>query len=126
MVPDYVGMLKEFHKKYGHKINDSPSLISIPYENLRRKLIAEEIDELATAMNTNNLIDIADALADVLYVVFGTAVTYGIPIDEIFVEVHRSNMTKSTEKNEYGKTIKGNSWEPPRIREILNEMPPLQ
>lgn len=125
MVIDYVGMLKEFHKKYGQTINNCPVMLSLSDETLRRKLIAEEINELADAMNANNLVDIADALADVLYVVFGTAVTYGLPIDEIFEEVHRSNMTKSTQKNEYGKIIKGDSWEPPRIREILNEVPPL-
>jgi predicted HAD superfamily Cof-like phosphohydrolase len=131
-----MGMLREFHQKYGHYIHnkrfDGDKYPSFPRELviLREKLITEEAQEfrdcsyeMYDVLETIpiNIIEIADALADLLYVVFGTALSYGIPIDEVFAEVHRSNMTKSTEKNEFGKTIKGPNFEPPNIRKILEE-----
>lgn len=126
---DYSGMLREFHEKYGHHIGERP--VDVPYDvwNLRIKLIAEEVNEELIPvlerirnngiMSINDVIELADALADSLYVIIGTATATGIPVDSIFEEVHRSNMTKSTEKNVYGKTIKGPHWEPPQIQEIL-------
>lgn len=120
---DYVGMVEEFHEKYNHRISSRPHTFSDENALLRYKLIDEEInDELLPAIenrSTPDIIEIADALADSLYVIFGTALSFGVPIDEVFVEVHRSNMTKSTEKNEYGKSIKGKDFQPPRIEEIV-------
>ena len=136
---DYIGMLREFHEKYGHSISnkkfDGDKYPSFPTDlvKLREKLITEEAKEFKDWSYENydtsdttpiNIIEIADALADLLYVVFGTALSYGIPIEEVFKEVHRSNMTKSMEKDEKsikGKTIKGPNWEPPKIREILEK-----
>ncbi len=131
---DYLGMVREFHEKYGHyigKLNKTPPEEVIV---LRHKLISEESDEFydASDMLLNDPEElftsitplIADAIADLLYVVFGAALAYGIPIDAVFAEVHRSNMTKSMEKDTKsikGKTIKGPNWEPPKIKEILDE-----
>lgn len=130
MILDYEGMLKQFHTKYGHymsyELNHPPDDVIV----LREKLITEEAQEFYDASYrfhtderpTPDLVEIADALADILYVTFGAALAYGIPIAEVFEEVHRSNMTKSMLKDEKsikGKTIKGPNWEPPRIKEIL-------
>ena len=121
---DYVGMLKEFHTKYNHHIEDRPQrhdTIPTDVMDLRDKLIEEEFQEFREA---ETRVEIADSLADLLYVVFGTCISYGIPIDEIFAEVHRSNMTKSMLKDEKsikGKTLKGPNWEPPQIAKILEE-----
>jgi predicted HAD superfamily Cof-like phosphohydrolase len=131
---DYLSMVKEFHDKYGHytsnKINsDLPTKILI----LREKLITEEAEEFKKASydmydgidkeyTAVDIVNIADALADLLYVTFGAALAYGIPIDKVFAEVHRSNMTKSMNKDEKsipGKTIKGPDYEPPYLKSIL-------
>lgn len=127
---DYLQCLKEFHYKYNHhqgKLGDMPPTEII---ELREKLITEEAQEFSGATfdyqvtngRLDHLILMADALADILYVTFGAAITYGIPIEEIFLEVHRSNMTKSMLKDEKsikGKTIKGPDFDPPRIMEII-------
>ncbi len=134
---DYEGMVREFHIKYGHYIADEVCdgfpLFPTDVVKLREKLISEEAREFrfasytmynATDRTPVSMVEIADALADLLYVVFGAAITYGIPIEAIFMEVHRSNMTKSMLKNEKsikGKTLKGKDFEKPRIAEILRQ-----
>jgi len=126
---NYVGMLQQFHVKYDHYFALKPQVPTQETINLRFKLINEECKEVNSALyklmneraeyDVDNLTELADGLADLLYVTFGTALAFGLPIDEIFAEVQRSNMTKSTEKNEYGKTIKGLHWSPPNIKEII-------
>jgi predicted HAD superfamily Cof-like phosphohydrolase len=136
---DYLAMLKEFHEKFGHSISSKPfngdKYPSFPTElvKLREMLITEEAKEFRDwsyeyydTFDTIpiNIIEIADALADLLYVVFGTAISYGIPIEEVFKEVHRSNMTKSMIKDTKsikGKTTKGDKFEPPNIKAVLEE-----
>jgi len=128
---DYIGMLLEFHRKYrhyeffGHSVDNETI-------DLRIRLIDEEVnkellpaleslkgsDHLTTQQWFEKMIETSDAVADSLYVIFGTCISLGIPIDEIFTEVHRSNMTKSLEKTKYGKTIKGPNFELPRLKEI--------
>lgn len=119
---NYEGMLKEFHDKYNHHQSDKPKIPEeLHIRMLRVRLIQEESQEFTNAAHTD-LVKIADALADLLYVTFGAALTYGIPIGEIFAEVHRSNMTKSMEKDEKsirGKTIKGPDWKPPNLKPII-------
>lgn len=120
---DYMGMLKEFHEKFGHHINSMPtSYVSEEIKELRVKLMQEELDEVKEALEVKDIVDLADGLADLLYVVFGTALSYNIPIEDVFAEVHRSNMTKSMEKDTKaikGKTLKGPNFEPPRIASII-------
>lgn len=122
-------MLKQFHEKYGHHIFDT---YKVPTEviNLRMGLIDEEVnDELLASLNElavtkdyfKSMVEISDAVADSLYVIFGTCVSLGIPIDEIFAEVHRSNMSKSDKKNSIGKTMKGDNYKPPQIEKILEK-----
>ncbi len=135
---DYMSMVREFHLKYGHYISDTGPHDGFPFPSfptdvvkLRERLITEEAREFrfasyamynSTDRTPIDMVEIADALADLLYVVFGAAITYGIPIEAIFTEVHRSNMTKSMLKNEKsikGKTLKGSDYEPPQIEDVL-------
>lgn len=134
-------MVREFHEKSECTINKKPKQISEADCMLRLKLIAEELDELAKAMGfrmfsgsapqtkplklfnaSYNLVEIADALGDLLYVVLGTAVTCGIDIEPIFEEIHRSNMTKFIDgyRREDGKWIKGPSYTPVNLKPIID------
>lgn len=120
-------MVREFHRKYGHLVSNLTTT-SIP-ENvkaLRKKLIKEEFEELMMGLSEDNLIEIADGIADLVYVAVGTAITYGIPFDRIFKEVHSSNLTKTVAIAEPGqkygtKTPKGPDYIPPHIWRILFE-----
>lgn len=133
---NFVGMIREFHEKYGHHIEKKPAIPSDEVINLRYKLIEEEMNETLGALRdmmnssprkddeigwtkTDDLIALADGIADSMVVLIGTAISFGIPIEKVYTEVHRSNMSKSTEKNEYGKTIKGPDWIPPNIEKII-------
>ena len=87
---------------------------------LRLHLILEEVSELATALMNSDTTGAADALADLLYVALGSAVAFRLPIDLIFAEVHRSNMTKGQGSKEDPRLRdKGSEYEPPQIEEIL-------
>jgi predicted HAD superfamily Cof-like phosphohydrolase len=92
---------------------------------LRMRLIAEEVGELFCAMHEKNLTEVADALCDLLYVVFGTAHAYGLgPVmDTIFNEVHASNMSKDFITNADGRKggLKGPRYFPPKIAEIIDD-----
>lgn len=123
----YEEAVRKFHEKFGHFSSQVPDA-NIPdtVKVLRLRLLMEELGELSEAIHTNNLVEIADGLADLIYVAVGCAVAYGIPIDQVFAEVHRSNMTKSGhkpnvpgEKYAAGKTGKGEGYEPPVIAPIL-------
>lgn len=117
--------LREFHRVFGAAMQDKPGTIDDTTFNLRVRLIREEIDELFTAMTANDLVEIADACADLCYVVIGTAVAYGIPLDKVWEEVHRSNMAKApggvVTKRDDGKVMKPNGWTPPNIRQIIED-----
>jgi predicted HAD superfamily Cof-like phosphohydrolase len=87
---------------------------------LRERLIHEEFEELKEAMAKNDLAGIAKELADLLYVVYGTAVSYGIDMDPVFREVHRSNMSKvGGYKRDDGKWVKPLTYSPAAIEPIL-------
>jgi predicted HAD superfamily Cof-like phosphohydrolase len=115
---DFSKLVREFYHKHGVKVNEKPTL-NVAGKELRKKLHREETEELARAIDENDLIEIADALGDIAYVLHGTALEYGIPLDAVFAEVHRSNMTKEGARRGDGKIIKGPTFEPPRIAEIL-------
>jgi predicted HAD superfamily Cof-like phosphohydrolase len=97
---------------------------------LRVDLLVEEVGEFADATAQRDLIGIADALADIVYVAYGAAVTYGINLDAALHEVHRSNMSKLDENGEPvyredGKVLKSARYTPPDIRGVLSAQPPL-
>lgn len=93
----------------------------ITTKELRIKLMREELQELEHAINNDDIIEVADGLGDLLYVVLGTAVAYGINLPEVFDEIHRSNMTKFIDgyRRADGKWIKGPSYTPPNLAPIL-------
>jgi predicted HAD superfamily Cof-like phosphohydrolase len=113
-------MVKAFHKAFGILIHDKPTIPDIGTRILRYKLIKEELDELDEALYNNDIVKTADAIADLLYVVYGTAVSCGIDIEPIFNEVHRSNMTKG-KLQENGKPEKLANYSPANLKPILDE-----
>lgn len=121
---NFFNSVKEFHTAFGQRVGINPGLPDEQERLLRRKLIAEEFGEYADAENDNDLTEIADALADIIYIACGTAVSYGIPLDKVFAEVHRSNMAKLVDGKpiyrEDGKVMKPESWTPPNIKGIIH------
>jgi predicted HAD superfamily Cof-like phosphohydrolase len=113
--------VKEFHLKMGHSIGvqSNPRLVDI---ELRWKLIAEEFSELWTALENNDIVAVIDALCDLMYVINGAALTWGIDLEPFFNEVHASNMLKKGHiRRSDGKIGKPEGWEPPRIAMLLKE-----
>lgn len=121
--------VKEFHQAYGLPILKKPTIPSWDRQVLRQNLILEETSEYVRAVADENLVEIADALGDLIYVVIGAALEYGIPIDDVVAEIHRSNMTKLDEngkpiyREDDGKVLKGPNYEPPNIASVLNVVP---
>jgi predicted HAD superfamily Cof-like phosphohydrolase len=115
-------MVRDFHERFRLPRNDSPVWPGEVVHRLRVNLIEEELAELRNAGETHDLVEIADALGDLLYVVYGTAVTYGIDLDPVFSEIHRSNMSKGGSDPAArcdGKVLKGPNYTPPRVAEVL-------
>lgn len=112
----------EFHEAFLIPAAAKPRLIDPPTALLRLSLIQEEFSELVRGISSNNLPDIADALADLLYVTYGTAVSYGIDIEPIFEEVHETNMAKlGGGHRSDGKILKPEGWCPPNTYPLLIE-----
>jgi predicted HAD superfamily Cof-like phosphohydrolase len=115
-------MVHDFHQRFGLPCSDRPAWPGEAVHRLRVLLIEEELAELRNAGEARNLVAIADALADLLYVVYGAGVTYGIDLEPIFREIHRSNMSKGDPevvRRPDGKILKGDRYSPPRVREVL-------
>lgn len=85
----------EFHKFFGHVINRVPTWLTKEQEEFRLYLINEELTELKDALAAKDMVEVADALADLVYVIVGTAVAMGIPLDYVWQAVHQSNMSKA-------------------------------
>ena len=101
-----------------------PSFPEEEIQNLRKDLIEEELDELTYALANKNMVEIADALTDLLYVVYGAGHAFGIDLDDCFAEVHRSNMSKLGPdfrpiKREDGKVMKPATYSPPDLKTVL-------
>ena len=113
-------MVERFHRLFDIVVQQRPGSIDARTRVLRERLIQEEFDELKHAMAQEDLPAIAKELADLLYVVYGTAVSYGIEMAPVFREVHRSNMSKvGGYKREDGKWVKPPSYSPAVIGPIL-------
>lgn len=111
-------MVREFHVKFGVPDSLVPDISQ--HRDLRIKLIEEEFRELRDSLDQDDVLGVADALADLQYVVIGSALQWGIPLDRVFAEVHRSNMTKEGGgKRADGKILKGPDYEPPDIAAAL-------
>ncbi len=115
----------EFQAVLDTPIPEGPELPAFREErDLRVGLLREEFTEYLEAENADNIVEIADALADMVYVICGTAHTYGIPLAEVFDEVQRTNMAKFPggkilRRESDGKVIKPEGWKPPDIAAIL-------
>ena len=114
----------DFMQAFGQEVLDRPTLPSSDLGRLRLELIREEFEELTVATNAMDIIEIADALTDILYVVYGAGQAYGIDLDECYAEVHRSNMSKLGEDGKPiyradGKVLKGPDYSPPNLTRII-------
>ena len=122
---DYVGMVQEFMlAHYGPSaVPRRPGLPTSDVTLLRLRLMAEEFGELVCALHDGDLEAVADGVADLLYVVIGTGIAYGLPVDRIFAEVHRSNMSKGRRPlapgAKYAKSAKGPGYSPPLLAPLL-------
>lgn len=118
--------VKEFHLAFGQRVGTVPSIPEdINERELRMSLLEEEYNEYGKAEEEADIVEIADALADIIYIACGTAVSYGIPLDKVFEEVHRSNMAKLVDgkviRRADGKVQKPEGWTAPDIRGVLDK-----
>ncbi len=126
-VTDYLALVQEFHEKNGHPIWTgavSPNLGGFGNAGLRltrARLVVEEAAELVTALQEEDPIGLADAIADLLYVTFGAALAFGIPVGPVFEAVHAANLSKDP-LNRHGKGGKGPGYTGPEetILKLLN------
>ena len=114
-----------FMKTFGQEVKTKPSFSTDKINKLRIDLIKEELVELTEAMNSKDLLEVADALTDILYVTYGAGHAFGINLDKCFEEVQNSNMSKLDEKgkpiyNEYGKVMKGPNYFKPDLSKFVS------
>ena len=114
-----------FMKTFGQEVKNKPSFSTDKINKLRLDLIKEELSELSDAMNNKDLLEVADALTDILYVTYGAGHAFGIDLDKCFDEVQNSNMSKLDEDgkpiyNEHGKVMKGPNYFKPDLSKFVN------
>ena len=114
-----------FMKTFGQEVKSKPSFSTDKINKLRIDLIKEELDELTEAMNNKDLLEVADALTDILYVIYGAGHAFGINLDDCFEEVQNSNMSKLDENgkpiyNEHGKVMKGPNYFKPDLSKFVS------
>ena len=114
-----------FMKTFGQEVKTKPSFSSDKINKLRIDLIKEELDELQEAMKNNDLLEVADALTDILYVTYGAGHAFGIDLDKCFEEVQNSNMSKLDENgkpiyNDAGKVMKGPNYFKPDLSKFVS------
>ena len=114
-----------FMKTFGQEVKTKPSFSSDKINKLRIDLIKEELEELQEAMKNNDLLEVADALTDILYVTYGAGHAFGIDLDKCFDEVQDSNMSKLGENgepiyNESGKVMKGPNYFKPDLSKFVS------
>jgi len=116
--------VKKFMITYGQEVKTKPSFPEDKIVQLRYNLIKEELEELKVAIKDRNIIEVADALTDLLYVVYGAGHSWGIDLDKCFAEVQRSNMSKLGKDgnpiyNEHGKVMKGPKYSKPNLKQFF-------
>ena len=116
---------REFMSIFNQEVRDNPALPDTHTMNLRYELISEEVEELCEGLINKDIVEVADALTDILYVVYGTGHAFGIDLDVCYEEVHRSNMSKLDRDGqpiyrEDGKVLKGEDYSPPNLEAILD------
>ena len=115
--------VKEFQTAVGQNVSDKPELPDPAERELRIRLLKEEYEEYIQGECKSDLENIAKELADIIYIVCGTAASYGIPLDRVFESVHASNMAKLVDgkpvRRADGKILKPEGWQPPDIKRVL-------
>ena len=114
-----------FMKTFGQEVKTKPSFSTDKINKLRLALIKEELEELTEAMNNKDLLEVADALTDILYFTYGAWHAFGIDLDKCFDEVQNSNMSKLDENgkpiyNDSGKVMKGPNYFKPDLSKFVN------
>ena len=114
-----------FMKTFGQDVKNKPSFSTDKINKLRIDLIKEELDEFTEAMKNKDLLEVADALTDILYVTYGAGHAFGIDLDKCFEEVQNSNMSKLDQNgkpiyNESGKVMKGANYFKPDLSKFVN------
>ena len=116
--------VKNFMETFGQEVKSSPSFSSDKINTLRYNLIKEELDEFKQALDNNDLLEVADALTDILYVTYGAGHAFGINLDNCFEEVQNSNMSKLDKDgkpiyNDKGKVMKGPNYFKPDLSKYI-------
>ena len=116
-----------FMSTFGQEVKKKSELSSDKINSLRLNLIQEELDELNKAINEKDILEVADALTDILYVTYGAGHAFGIDLDKCFNEVQKSNMSKLGKDgkpiyNEHGKVMKGPDYFKPDLSKFLNQL----
>ena len=117
--------VKTFMETFGQEVKTKPSFSTDKINSLRYGLIKEELEELKEAMENKDLLEVADALTDILYVTYGAGHAFGINLDKCFEEVQSSNMSKLSENgkpiyNESGKIMKGSKYFKPNLIKFIS------
>ena len=118
-------LVKNFMETFGQEVKIKPSLSTDKINKLRYDLIKEELDEIKEALENKDLLEVADALTDILYVTYGAGHAFGIDLDKCFEEVQASNMSKLDENgkpiyNQDGKVMKGPKYFKPNLTKFIN------
>ena len=116
--------VKTFMKTFGQEVKEKAEFPDKKIINLRIKLIEEEFKELKDAISNNDIVEVADALTDILVVTYGGGLAFGINLDKCFEEVQKSNMSKLDKDgnpiyNEFGKVMKGPNYTKPNLKQFL-------
>jgi len=116
--------VKTFMETFGQEVVEEPKFPNEEITHLRLELIAEELDELYDAIENKDIVEVADALTDILYVTYGAGHSFCIDLDKCFAEVQRSNMSKLGEDGkpiyrEDGKVMKGPNYSEPDLKSTL-------
>ena len=116
--------VKKFMQTFGQEVKSKPSFGTGKINDLRYNLIKEELDELKQAIDNKDLLEVADALTDILYVTYGAGHAFGIDLDRCFEEVQNSNMSKLDEYgkpiyNDFGKVMKGPNYYKPNLSKFV-------
>lgn len=118
-------MVRDFHTAFGQRVGTRPMLPDYQERELRVRLMKEEFNEYNKAEDNNDITNLAVELADIIYIACGTAVSYGIPLDDVFNAIHQANMNKLVDgkviRREDGKIKKPEGWQPADIAGILKK-----
>ena len=116
--------VKKFMQTFGQEVKNKPAFPEEKIQNLRIKLIDEELKEFREAIKNKDIVEVADALTDILYVTYGAGHAFGIDLDKCFHEVQNSNMSKLDEDGkptyrEDGKVLKSANYQPPTLSDLV-------